>query len=361
MSFLQELLFVVLLRYAYRALKSCLKTPRDPLAYTNALRGAEQWEAMNRAYAKAARKTGLYGRYAFLAKDVLFILLTSAMLRAMHLAAAATPSPPVTPVMGTTECPLCPPPVPSTAALVVRALGAPLAECLDEAVVAEGERCFADRFWAEEVRDAYRQEIRSVREPGAERLFFRDAAGALYYALHTLERRGARRGSAVSLVREVDLLARLDEAAARGGGAACLCPLYLGLLADVAFLRYAAPPGEARWLVMHAPEIQRNGSDARVVQTRVVHPAGSPFHAFAPAAATLVLEHHDTFTVEFCAARAEPSGVDGAVGPAGYEEKTRGLEGVFILRRVGHDRLRLQLSGTDASCFVYCRHLAARG
>ena len=168
----------------------------------------------------------------------------------------------------------------------------------------------------------------------------------------------------MSLVREVDLLARLDEAAARGGGAACLCPLYLGLLADVAFLRYAAPPGEARWLVMHAPEIQRNGSDARVVQTRVVHPAGSPFHAFAPAAATLVLEHHDTFTVEFCAARAEPSGVDGAVGPAGlteYEEKTRGLEGVFILRRVGHDRLRLQLSGADASCFVYCRHLAARG
>jgi hypothetical protein len=330
MSFTRNLLFLLLLLYGYRAVKYMLRTlflsPGSP-GCAAAMRNGENWSLLQRAYEKLERKKNPEQRHIrTLLKHLAFLIVASLALCALQPFTTLTLS--AVPAGDRND----------TAAY---------SRCLSILSVEAGEYCRASEseWWGEEVRDGYRWRIRyfshAMEETIPKRHFFADQRGEIYYTHYALVRvDGCAPEIKRVLISENNLMGRLEEME-RNTSSSCLCAPFLGLVDNITFLRAAQ-----RWYVMHDAAILRNRSDSVVVKTGVFYPPVSPFRPFLPAP-ELVLHHHSSFTIEFT-----PTPAFSAAAAAAAQSN-----GEFILRRITAERITLQLSGDDATCFFYCHHL----
>ncbi len=137
----------------------------------------------------------------------------------------------------------------------------------------------------------------------------------------------------------------------------CICAPLIGVLDNVTLLYR---PG-ASWLVMPRPAIQRVNAGAQQVRSTVRYHFNSRFFATSQEIARELqlgdVVHYNTFIVEYDApARQE-------VAPLLHtlSERVAHLEPrPLLMERVPTTRHRVQLTGNDAICYIYCDSMNER-
>jgi len=355
------LLLFMLSRYCYRLVKRLYLVPPCEKDLHKCLSGSEIWRIHQEAYYRAVKKQTGNLRYYFLVDDGCFVVLS---LLFFILSSLYQQQPIVTPVVTTT-------PEPDTRSVTARLLGMTMRECLHSRVT--DLYCHFTSEWETPVRSAFRYALKFIanRDP-AWRRYFVDESGEYYFTQHLLESQSyegeeGHLHSVVTLVRESQLTRHLTQLHLKEG-VKCICPAFLGILDNVSFHLYPTNyDNEKRWLIMHDPVLYRNSSDARLVMTTPIFPTTSPFAAFSPSGGPHT--HYETFMVEFSAPNFKFDDAHKNQSRATLTEYNNRLyehyggrgRKMFILQQLSReksvDRLRLQLSGEDASCFIFCQRL----
>jgi hypothetical protein len=357
------LLLFVISRHCYRLWKRLYLVPACEKELHTLLSSAERWRLHQKTYYKQLRKRADNPPYYFLLNDSCFLLMAFLFFLLSSLQQSPANLPPLMEQTPTLD----------NRSLTARLLGLSMRDCLHSRP--EDLYCHFTSEWETPVRDGFRYSIKFLanRDPSWRR-FFVDESGEYYYPQHLLVDVGsspALMHSGVTLVREGHLTRQLTELHLREG-AKCICPAFLGILDNVSFhLYHTNYDKEKRWLIMHDPVLYRNSSDARLVLTTPLYGANSPFSAFSGPSQQA---HYETFLVEFSApnfqfddahrnqSRATLTGYNNRLYEHYCERGLHWGRKMFILQQLNReksvDRLRLQLSGEDASCFIYCQRLA---
>jgi hypothetical protein len=344
--FLAYLFIFILSRYLHRSLKRKLIIPACAYQFP-----AERWFFQEKVFYRVVKKESLLFRLHFLVGDSVFLLLSG-----LFFVISAYHQPlPVTTTSNTS----------GERSLTARVLGLATRHCLT--ALPQDQYCHHTTEWATPVRDGHRYAIKFLasRDPGWRR-YFVDERGGYYYTQYVLEHtQPCEEGppllhTEVSLVRESHLLRQLGDLQ-RSTGTRCICPSFLGILDNISFRLYHKPQTrEESWLVMHDPVLYRVPSDARLVHTKPLYTESSPFYVFDPFPGKS-LTHYDSFVVEFSVPDSPSQPLTTLTDYNNRLFEHGGGEKTFILQQLGQKsvaRLRLQLSGDDASCFIYCQRLS---
>ena len=141
--------------------------------------------------------------------------------------------------------------------------------------------------------------------------------------------------------------------------APCVCGAFLGLLDNVTLLhRHNA------WLVMPRPVIRRVNAMASEVQSRVRYHYNSQLFDISQRLESQLqmgeTRHYNNFIVEYDQPQ-EPLLAAPSASLGEQQSRVAQLEPVpVVLQRVPSERVRLQLTGDDAICYIYCDTMNAR-
>lgn len=151
-------------------------------------------------------------------------------------------------------------------------------------------------------------------------------------------------------------LAQLHQEA--GSATACICGLFLNIVSNVSFIYNR---GEERWIVMREATIVRNNSFAELVASKIMYNERSRFFNKHKQWQRLVPEeliHYDSFVIEYI--DEEMPTDDGLTDMIRIRTENDRLREIPYTKATLYKRMRnprrkqLPISGSDASCFVYC-------
>ena len=161
------------------------------------------------------------------------------------------------------------------------------------------------------------------------------------------------------LQRRLEMLTERERDTLGLPSAPCVCPVFLGLLDNVTLLYRGGA-----WLVMPRPVIHRVNAMASEVHSRVRYHYNSQLFDISQRLEQQLQMgesmHYNNFIVEYDQPQ-EPALTAPQASLGEQMSRASRLDPVpVVLQRVSSERVRLQLTGDDAKCYIYCDTMNAR-
>lgn len=160
---------------------------------------------------------------------------------------------------------------------------------------------------------------------------------SLYVAYYTME-------GSYKWLREPDLIHQLEEEE-RGDNNTCICPIFMGIIGNVTFLRH-----NDEWLIMHQPFIYRNNTMSHMRESSIVyHPHNRLYRNYnsfvsGPMRSSAKQRHYETLYVEYTSLEGETL----------YNDNKTKRALLFNIEPTGKTQKRITLTLRDAICFHFC-------
>lgn len=148
--------------------------------------------------------------------------------------------------------------------------------------------------------------------------------------------------------------AALRHRLATQGNESCVCPIFMGITANVTFMRLR----QDEWLVMHRPFVYRNNTLSNLIESSIRYHKESPYYGnyarFMESVMPVVKQiHYETLYVEYTKFGSTSSGMaDGAACSTETVAATHSR--MFTTHKVHAIQQTITLSHADAICFHFC-------